>query len=405
MLTESLRDFIKSFKKESGKFTQDELYLIGIKHKELPSASKSWKELTTLVGYPGTADSYRCFVNRRQRREKIVDSLISEKVETNDVEDFDRAAYETKYKESTRARDIYNQYRSNLRYDARWESFSDELLRKIDELEPLPNIHYVSNGNYLFKEAVLMLSDLHIGVKCNNFYNKYDSGIAQKRLDKLAQDTIKYCKDNNVLRLNVCNLGDAIHGLIHVNARIEQELNTVDQIIVAAQLISDFMNKVKAAAPEVIYRSCTDNHSRPIANKSENIEEDSFEKIIDLFVSERLKDSGIKFANDNIDSSIGKFDLMNGKKIMFAHGHNDSINRTFENFIGASREFIDYALIGHYHCSKSKEFQGFNIIVNGSVVGTEQYALSHRLFSDPSQTLLIFDGDNLLNYKICLKVE
>ena len=42
------------------------------------------------------------------------------------------------------------------------------------------------------KEAILMLSDLHIGVNCNNFYNTYNVSVATSRLEKVVADTIKY---------------------------------------------------------------------------------------------------------------------------------------------------------------------------------------------------------------------
>ena len=53
---------------------------------------------------------------------------------------------------------------------------------------------------------------------------------------------------------------------------------------------------------------------------------------------------------------------------------------------------------------KTKTFNGLKVIVNGSIVGTEQYALSKRLFSEPSQTLLIFNGNNLINVSINLSI-
>ena len=60
-------------------------------------------------------------------------------------------------------------------------------------------------------------------------------------------------------------------------------------------------------------------------------------------------------------------------------------------------------LLGHYHSEKAKSFQGAKVFVNGSIVGTEQYALSKRLFSNPSQTLLIFKENSLNNISIDLK--
>ena len=46
---------------------------------------------------------------------------------------------------------------------------------------------------------------------------------------------------------------------------------------------------------------------------------------------------------------------------------------------------------------------GAKVIVNGSICGTEGYAFSKRLFGEPEQTLLLFDGENLITFNINLK--
>ena len=136
-----------------------------------------------------------------------------------------------------------------------------------------------------------MFSDLHLGVDCNNFYNKYNPEIAVKRVSRLVDRTIKYCKANDISRLTVINMGDMIHGIIHTNARIEAGLSVTEQIIKASEIISQALNRLQESASEVIYRSVVDNHARAMANKHEHIEKENFNKIIDWFVEERLKDS------------------------------------------------------------------------------------------------------------------
>ena len=106
------------------------------------------------------------------------------------------------------------------------------------------------------------------------------------------------------------------------------------------------------------YRSCTDNHSRVIANKEEAIEGENLNKLIDFYLETRLAKTPIRFVKDNLDESLGSFHLMNGKHVVYAHGHLDSINRSFENFVGAQQKFVDYMILGHYHCEKAKSFQG-----------------------------------------------
>ena len=395
-------EFIASFKKEPGSYTDDEIYKIGVEHKKLNQVDKSWKGLVNILGVNKTPDSLRVWILEKQKADG---SIKSQNKKPEPIEkDETTKKLEELYIQQTKTRDERNAYRATLRSEARIQSMKDAIKDSVDRLNALPYHHYINKiKTDEKKEAVLLLSDLHIGVCCDNFYNKYNIDVAATRLKKLAKDTIKYCRDNNVDCLNVLNLGDLILGLIHVSAQLQQELNTVDQVMVASELLARFLNELQEAAPVVNYRSCSDNHSRTVADLSHHIEEDNFGRLIDWFLMERLSNTKINFINDNLDYSLGSFVLRNGKRCVFAHGHLDSINKSFENFVGATKQFVDYGFLGHYHSSKMKDFQAFKIFVNGSICGVEEYALSRRLFSDPCQTLLIFDGDNIINHNIILK--
>ena len=67
-------------------------------------------------------------------------------------------------------------------------------------------------------------------------------------------------------------------------------------------------------------------------------------------------------------------------------------NNVFQHFVGATEKFFHYVLLSHYHAEKMKTYQGVKIFINGSIVGTEEYALSKRLFNKPAQKLLMFEG-------------
>lgn len=396
--------FIQAFDKKPGDYTADELLEIGLKHKELLKEEKNWKNLAIKVGYPGSPETYRNFVLRRQ---KLLDGLTTTSpVLAPTAEALTEQSpneFQELFRKKTEIGDIYTAYKSSLRNESRLNTFKDLLVKNIQELKNLPSVKYVGTLSTNDAEAVLMFSDLHLGISCNNFYNVYNKDVAKQRLDKLSRETIRYCKKFNIKQLNVLGLGDFIQGIIHVNARIQAQMNVVEQVILASEYLSEFLNSLTAAAPVVTYRSCTDNHSRVVANKDEAIEGENLNKLIDFYLETRLARTSIIFAKDNLDESLGSFHLMNGKHIVYAHGHLDSINRSFENFVGATREFVDYMVLGHYHCEKAKSFQGARVFVNGSICGTEDYALSKRLFSEPSQTLLIFNDDNILNISINLK--
>ena len=291
-----------------------------------------------------------------------------------------------------------------MREEARIENLKQCIQEAAKSVENYvaPPILYGESARFGKSEATLLLSDWHIGVLVDNFYNRFNSQIAGNELNALVQQVREYCSKFDVHRLNIINLGDLIHGGIHINARLEQEFDVITQIEVAGQLLYRVLVELENAAPIVTYRSCSDNHSRLMANKSEHIEKENFGRLIDWWVEAKLEQGShtVQIVRDNLDFGLGRFDLLNGQKIAFAHGHEDSINQAFQNFIGATREFIDYALLAHYHNPKEKMFQDCRVIVNGSLVGTEQYALSKRLFSTPTQKLLIVDGGTFVDISL-----
>lgn len=389
-------EFIHSFGKEPGQFTKDEIFEIGKVHKlELDNRDKSWEFVRVSVGWEGSPDSLRMFVSERLKK-------LNEQTKEPRNKEFEKL-----YIEKTKVRDSYNAYRRGLRDEARVEDLKENIILAAEKFKNLPSIKFDGNVNpsYEKREAILLLSDLHIGVECDNVYNKYNTEIAKQRLASLVKQTIQECRRNNVQKLHILNLGDMIQGIIHTNARLEAQLDVSEQIMLAGELVAQTVNELQKAAPEITYSSVFDNHSRAMADKNEAIEKEQFSRLIDWFIRERLKATEIGFFKNEIDGGVGSLTLRNGKKVVFAHGHQDSINSSWQNFIGMTREWIDYIILAHYHNAKEKTYNGSVVFVNGSIVGTEQYAFGRRLFSKPSQKLLIFNTTNSTYSDINISLE
>lgn len=405
------RDIINSI--ERNKTDIDKIFLdIADCNEKLLLKSRNWKKTADILNKYLPKDLYKNYSGEEVRqkvkyiKKKLRETNNLKECVQNNIQYTDENRDE--YIEKTKYRNILNDYRKLLRDEARVQTFKEDIIKAINNLPPLKVDKEVKdiNKDKCDSEAILMLSDLHIGVKCDNFYNKFNLNIAKNRCKKLVSDVRNYCLREKVKVLHIVNLGDMIHGIIHTNARIEQEMDITQQIINASELISNIINELSTCAPIVNYRSCLDNHSRIIANLREHIEVESFSKLIDWYVEERLKNSKVKFIHDNIDDGIGMFNLeLNDKKVVFAHGHQDPTNSALQHFIGITEEFIHYVLLAHEHSEKVKVYQNVRVITNGSIVGTEQYALSKRLFNKPSQTLLIFNKDNLLNISINLDIN
>ena len=398
-MNKELQKFIDNQKE----ITDDVLYKIGVKHKSIPRNERNWEELSEYLDLDKSGEQLRSWVNARQVRDgSMTPRLLLSNPTIGDTPEI-TAQLETLHKERLKARDAMNSHKALLRDEARLEQFREDIKEVARGLDKLPKIKYNGKIDKRSTEAVLLLSDLHFGVDCSNFYNKYNDDVAAQRLAKLVAYVINYCKVNNVKTLNVVNLGDMIHGIIHTNARIDQQYDVITQVMKAAELIAEVLNTLQQAAPEVKYRSCSDNHSRVNANKADNIERENFGRIIDWFLQERLKDSSIKFIDDNLDFGLGRFELSNGKICCYSHGHEEVLNNVFQNYVGATKSYVDYIFLGHFHTAKMKTFQNAKVFVNGSIVGTEEYALSRRFFSEPEQLLLVFDKDNVITYNINLK--
>lgn len=398
MTKEEFIEFLDELDDRQQPLTEEELLNVCLKHKhELAKKDKDWAGLADWAGTGQSGDALRNWTNYRE---------VPTESESEDAEQAEESPFMKLYKAQQKVRDEWTAARKLARDEARIEVLEQAVKDTAKSLGKLPEIKVKESKNTASgTEAVLMLSDLHIGVDCMNYVNVYNPSVAAVRLKRLAEETVRYCQTMGVETLHCLNLGDMISGLIHINARIVDTLDVVSQIMTAAELLSKFMNAIQNAAPNIDYRSVTDNHSRATPNKNEHIEKENFNRLIDWYLEERLSGTKIEFKHDNIDIGIGQLALKNGKYVIFAHGHQDSPDQSFQHMAGLTGRVVDYVLLAHYHTPKQKEYQHTTVIVNGSIVGTEEYAFSRRLFSDPSQKLLVFDNHNLMNIDIKLSEE
>lgn len=404
-LSNEFISYIKSFNKQPGEFTRDELYEIGCKHKK--ELSKNWSELTTLTGWSKSPEAYRSYVNNRLKRDGLLDknmNLLSNRtiadVTADDLIEHKQALMIQQQK----TRDEWTTYRKAIRDTARIEEFKDNIKECVKQLENLPRIKSPKADDMFTNEMVVTFGDLHIGQEFSNYYNTYNVDIAYERCNKYLAKIKHYCRLYKPSKIYFLNLGDLISGTIHTGLRLSQSIDVIEQIMTAAEIVSNMLNELQAFAPEVYYQSVTDNHSRCMANKNENIEKENLNKIIDWYVKARLENTKIHFPNNALGDDIGMCELHNKKLLLFTHGHNDSKSQIVQNMLGLIKKYPDYIVMGHYHNSAEHTFQNCKVYVNGSIIGPDTYAYEKRLFSEPEQKLLIFtDDDDVINININVK--
>lgn len=418
MIKPEFVDYINSFERQPGEYTEDEVYEICTKFcEQISLGERNWDELQGLLGtigrngLPRKGEALRThFKAMRYERGEVVHNekmLSGQNIDGLTFPEFEEKTEELKrelYKQQVKTRDSWNAYRKTMRKEAREEDFRDLLLQAIEKghgkLEPKDfNESVVVDDN----EMIVLFSDLHLGVEIDKYFNKYNAEIARERVRRYFDNILDRAALEHPVKIHFINLGDNCSGHLHVTGRLEQEIDVIEQITTACEILAENLSRLQDAAPEVYYRSCTDNHSRMTPSFKENLEKENYSRLIDFYLEARLKDTNIIFAKDNLDEEVGLFTLLNGKKVVFAHGHHDNYNQAIQSYMGATKEFIDYVLLGHFHSSKMKSFQGGKVIINGSIVGSDQYAYSKRLFDDPEQLILVSQGDNLSIHTINLK--
>lgn len=381
------------------RLSKSEFVEIGILHRDLPRGERSWEWLADLTGWYGTAEAYRALVKNTLKKEGYfeISGPINDSTEESSIVE----KREMLFKERQKLRDERTAYNRFMRSDVRVDELKESIVLSVKELTSLPKFNVtVSKKNKSNCEGILMLSDWHIGQESNNFYNVYNVEVAKERVEKIVDNAIDYCNKFNVDTLHVLNLGDLIEGIINTNARIEQTNDAVSQLMMATELFAQALNKLQAFIPHVTYRSVTDNHSRAVQNKHESIAKENFNRLTDWYLEERLKGTSVVFMKDNLDIGLGRFTLKNGMKVAFMHGHEDSKGKVLQNLVGATHEWTDIVCMGHLHNPAEHVYQDMRLFINGSLCGTGPYALTNRLFTKPSQKMIIVDAENFVNLDI-----
>lgn len=295
-------------------------------------------------------------------------------------------------KEKLKFQDQKRMMRNDLRKLARLENLVEFAKDSIEAIEPI-NLPVVDVETEL-REAIVVLSDIHLGMEINNEFNVYNSKVALERLSILKEKTLNKVRKEGINKLHIASLGDQVHGHIHATARIDSEMNVIEQITLVSQYIKEFVETFLQEGIEVVFYSVSGNHSRAIPNKNDSLgTSESFERLITTI----LDISFSKFSNyKSIDDKEGIIQLeISNKNIVLVHGDRDSGNNMVTKLSQLLTTMPDYILSGHVHHFFVKEHGLTTQIGCGSLCGADQFALSGRYASRPSQLLITFNDKDI----------
>ena len=260
----------------------------------------------------------------------------------------------------------------------------------LKEYEPKPE---VTNS----KEAIIQISDWHYGIEIDNFLNKFNTTVCIERINKLLTEAKEYFAHNPVKKIYVTNLGDLIAGRIHSTIRLQSRIDVITQCLHISEILAEFLNQLSECAP-VEYFDCLDNHSRLEPNKAEHLDLESLARIIPWHLKFRFANNDRININTNlIDDDIIAFKVFDGKYVVGGvHGHKDKPGKVVENLTLMTKIKFDLILSAHFHHFSGDEQNETLVLSNGSLMGTDKYALDLRLSSKPSQNIILIDDKSVM---------
>lgn len=294
---------------------------------------------------------------------------------------------------------INSQY---MRPRARHERLLETIKEAIVNLKPLEvkEVPRATDG----REASLLISDTHYGIVCDNYWNKFNSGIAEERFAKLYNDVLYYCKTMNVTTLHIEILGDIISGYIHQTLRLENEFDVVQQSVRVSELLATLVNKLSNEIENVKVYMTVGNHSRMSPDKKESLDKENFEYFVWEFLKLRLEKvkSNAKMVENDIDETFIHYTI-GDEHIFGVHGHMDRVGKVARDFATMfSGKKIKSIHMGHLHHEYTNDDNNIKVVMNGSMSGIDTYSKNNRYTNKPSQTLLVYDGDSTINFNIVL---
>ena len=286
---------------------------------------------------------------------------------------------------------------------ARLENMTEIVKRAIDDyvkspLPPSPTARSYFGNN----DMIVHLTDIHYGLKVYNGFNKFDSDVLRQRLSNYLSNIkriIEYDRPEN------CYLilgGDLINGFIHLETRLDNKENVIQQVIGVSDLISQFIEEIIPLVNYTYVYSVAGNHGRTNANKNEYHKGENFDILVPHYLKVYFKNyDNVEICDNVIDEYTASFKVKN-KQIFAVHGDKDTVQTVVSNMRKFSCRLNignpDMIFMGHRHCNGMTTVDSVKVIESGCVNGMDEYCVDKRLIGYPEQMVVIVNESKSYNF-------
>lgn len=296
-----------------------------------------------------------------------------------------------------------------------YEKIVEAAERLQDTISPIDTD--VSNRfiEYGDSSAVLCLADWHYGMIADNIFNKYNTEICKERVMRITREAMDRIALHKCRKLTIVILGDVLSGAIHSSVRVASEELVADQLMQVSELIAQVVLILSQCVEELDVYMTYGNHARTVQNKNDSIHRDNMERVVLWWLRERVAAESAVFepakrvkVHEESDYEFIVFES-SGFTFCASHGDLDSVKNSpkqlgmlLHKTLGCD---ISYCLLADKHHSESYEEMGIEAMMCGSLCGSDEYASNRRLYSKPSQLLLITNPRDGVDAKYELRCD
>lgn len=264
---------------------------------------------------------------------------------------------------------------------------------------PTPTLWPVLKMGRTPEAAVLLISDTHIGQVVSatqtNGFGFYNPRVFCERLHYVQEKVIEVLSQNaaGIDCLHVLFLGDIVHGGLNHGAEKEDNCAIADQFQVAVWSFHQFLCNLAFRVPEIQVRTVVGNHGRwpGMKRMPTNYRYSNLDHLVYASLQLSLQVHGLTNIHVHLNDAPRQVIDIKGSRFLASHGDDlkggdrqfgvpihaatRQVNATTQRFAAAEDRPIDYYLCGDKHKSITLPLARGEFIINGSMVGTDEFAM------------------------------
>jgi predicted phosphodiesterase len=299
-------------------------------------------------------------------------------------------------KEKQKLSDERVEFNKQVREQARKESFEDMIKRIVCEnVKPLDWNDSCGFSNIGDNDLLIPISDIHTGIEVNQFCNTFNQDVLKERLEEYTRKIIEIKNIHNSENAYIV-IGEVVSGIIHNNLRLQNNMDLMESFKYIMELLSCMLSNLSSAFNEINVYTTLGNHSRISPKKEDSLQGENIDVLVPFYLKAKLQNIvNIKIYENEICQDIAMFNIR-GNNVFSAHGQNDNVSNVVQNWTMMFGIKPDLVLLGHRHFNEVTTVYDTKVIQTGSILGTDDFAMSIRKTNKAEQNVAVIDKNGLV---------